>query len=72
MLAGGNGLLDRLHAAVGRLGVEIDRIVRIGQRLVEIGGPAGNAGLCRKLLQFSRIAADQNRVGHDDFRRRRP
>ena len=32
--------LTAVDAAVGRLGVEVDRVLRIGQRLVEIGGPA--------------------------------
>ncbi len=45
VLAGGDGLFDGVHAAIGRLGVEIDDVVRIGQRLVKIGGPTSNAGM---------------------------
>ena len=58
---------DGGDAAVGGLGVEVDRVVRVGQGRVEIGGPAGDAGLGGELLELGRVAADQDRVGHDDF-----
>ena len=65
MLAGRNGLSHGGDAAVGGLGVEIDRVARIAQRLVEIRRPGSAAGLLGELRQLRRVAADQDRIGHD-------
>jgi hypothetical protein len=62
---------DRLAQATGAilrlLRIEVDRIVRVGQRLVEIRGPALDTVLCGEGGDLVRIASDQDRIDDDAF-----
>ena len=63
MLAGGNRCLDAGSAQRGQLRVEVDRVVRVGERGAQIGGPARHAMLVGDLLQLGGVAANQDRIG---------
>ncbi len=59
-----------LLAAVGGLGVEIHRVLRICQLVGEICADARHSGAMSKRLKFGAVASDQYRVRHDDSIRR--
>ncbi len=65
VLARGDRLAHGVGAAVGGLGVEIDRVSGIGQRRIEIRGPRQAAALRGDGLQLGGIAAHQQRPRHD-------
>ena len=64
VLAGGDGSFDAGSAQAGELRVEVDGVVRIGERGVEVGGPARDVVLSGDLLELGGVAADQDRIGH--------
>src|SRR6185369_17385661 len=65
VLAGGDRLFEQGRAHLCRRGIEEDLVVLLGQGLVEIGRPALDAMLLRERRRLVRIAADQDRIGHD-------
>ena len=65
VLAGGDGLAEQRRAHCGGCGVEEDRVVLVGQRLVEVGGVARHAVRLGQRGELLRVAADQDGVGHD-------
>ena len=67
MLAGGNGLADSVGAATGRLRVEINGVIGIGEDLVEVGAPLGRACAGTEFTQLAFASANEDGVGHDDF-----
>ena len=69
VLAGGDRLAHALGPAAGGLGVEVDLVLRIAQHGVEVGGDLLHARLLAQLAQLVRVAADQDRVGHDGLAR---
>ena len=62
VLAGGDGLLDRLDARRGDEEVGVQRVVWVGEHRVEIGGVLETAVLFGGLLELGFVAADQDRV----------
>ncbi len=63
VLARRDGLLDRLDAGRGDLGVEVDVDGVVGEDRVEVGRPLGQTVLLGECLQRVRAAADQDRLG---------
>jgi hypothetical protein len=45
-------------------GIEEDGVLGVGQRLVEVDGPARHIELFCQPFHLVRVAADQNRIGH--------
>ena len=64
VLAGLDRLADERGAHLRRAGVEEDLVVWIGERGVEIGGPALERRAALPGLELVGVAADQDRVGH--------
>ena len=64
MLAGGNRRLHAGGAQRGQLRVEVDRVVRVRERAVQVCGPARHAVLLGDLLQLGGVAAHQDRIGN--------
>ena len=64
VLAGVDRLPDELRAQAGRRRIEVDRVVAIGERRVEVGRPARDAVRARQRLDLRGVAADEDRVGH--------
>ncbi len=60
-----DGAAHRVEAAVGRLRVEVDGDLGVGQRLLHVRRPARAARQLRELLQLHRVAAHEDRLGHD-------
>src|SRR5208337_5174659 len=58
----GNGCANRGGTQNGSLRVEVDRVPRVRQALVETGAPALNLILARQCFQLLRVAAKQHRV----------
>ena len=65
VLACGDRLADQFRPEPGRRAVEVDRVVLVGERRVEIGGPPFDAVRLRERLDFGRVAADEDRIRHD-------
>ena len=64
VLAGADRLGQQSGPRLRGRGIEEDRVGLVGQRLVEIGGPARHAELLGQTFDLARIASDQNRIGH--------
>ena len=64
MLAGVDRLGQQRRPRLRGRGVEEDGVVLVGQRLVEIGGPALDLEALGQLLDLAGVAADQDRIGH--------
>ena len=65
MVAWGDRRVDQPGAKPGRGGVEKYRVIRVGERGVEIRGPAGDpVGFCQG-FDFRLVSPDQDRVRHD-------
>ncbi len=57
-------LLDQLRPQLRGSGVEEHRVAFRGERRVQVRGPALHAVLAREFLDLRRVAADEQRVGH--------
>jgi hypothetical protein len=63
-LAGVDGLAQESRARLRGRGIEEDGVAFLGQRLVEVGGPARHIELLGKTLELVGVAAHKNRIGH--------
>ena len=64
VLAGVDRSGEQRGAQIGGCGVEEQRVLRVGERGVEVGGPALHLVPPRQGFKFSGITADQDRIGH--------
>jgi hypothetical protein len=62
MLAGGDGLLQRGRALLGRRGIEEERVAPVGQRRIEIGGPVRDVVRAGDRREASGVASDQQKA----------
>jgi len=58
-----DGFLDRRNAAASGLRVEVDDVVGVGQRRVEVGGEPDSLAQRGELLELRLVAANKDRVG---------
>jgi hypothetical protein len=71
VLARLDGAAHRVGAPARRLGVEVDRVVGVGQGEVEIGGPTHSTHSRGQLFEFPGVAADEKRIRHHGAARSR-
>jgi len=65
MLAGIDGFGQQRGPRLRGRGVEEHAVVPVRQCLVEVRGPARDAKALGQTFDFVRVAADQDRIGHD-------
>ncbi len=64
VLAQGDRALEQRRAHQRGRGIEEQRVVLVGQRLIEVGAPALDVVRLGQRLQFVGAASDQDRIGH--------
>jgi hypothetical protein len=67
MFSRGDRFADPFDAAAGDLRIEINRVRRIIERGVDIGGVTDARAHRGEFLQLLFIAPDENRLGHEGF-----
>jgi hypothetical protein len=65
VFAGGDRFFDAFDAHAGHLGVEVDRVVLIGERGGEVSGPAGDVVFAGNVLEPGGAASDQDGIGDE-------
>ena len=65
VLAGRDRLADQFRPQSRRRGVEVDRVLGVRERGVEVGRPARDAVRLRERRDLAGVASDEDRVRHD-------